>query len=194
MPFLLKDAVQHSEGDPYGHGLASLKGISWRSPHDTELARRYRQSGLVLLGRTKVPELTMSSTTEPLAYGAAHNPWSLERSTGGSSGGSAAAVAAGIVPVAHGNDMGGSIRIPASCCGAVGLKPSRDRTSFAPDYGEYWGPLTHEHVITRTVRDSAAVLDATAGPVPGDLHMAPAAVAAVACRRSAPTRAACASG
>ncbi|HEX4017143.1 MAG TPA: amidase family protein [Frankiaceae bacterium] len=173
VPFLLKDAVQHSEGDPYGHGLASLKGISWRSPHDTELARRYRQSGLVLLGRTKVPELTMSSTTEPLAYGPAHNPWALDRSTGGSSGGSAAAVAAGIVPVAHGNDMGGSIRIPASCCGAVGLKPSRWRTSFAPDYGEYWGPLTHEHVITRTVRDSAAVLDATAGSVPGDLQSAP---------------------
>jgi amidase len=173
VPFLLKDAVQHSEGDPYGHGLASLKGISWRSPHDTELARRYRRAGLVLLGRTKVPELTMSSTTEPLAYGPAHNPWSLAHSPGGSSGGSAAAVAAGIVPVAHGNDMGGSIRIPASCCGAVGLKPSRDRTSMAPDYGEYWGPLTHEHVITRTVRDSAAVLDASAGSVPGDLHMAP---------------------
>jgi amidase len=173
VPFLLKDAVQHSEGDPYGHGLGSLKGISWRSPHDTELTRRYRQAGLVQLGRTKVPELTMSSTTEPLAYGPAHNPWSLAHSPGGSSGGSAAAVAAGIVPVAHGNDMGGSIRIPASCCGAVGLKPSRDRTSMAPDYGEYWGPLTHEHVITRTVRDSAAVLDATAGSVPGDLHMAP---------------------
>jgi amidase len=173
VPFLLKDAVQHSEGDPYGHGLAALKGISWRSPRDTELAHRYRQAGLVLLGRTKVPELTMSSTTEPLGYGPAHNPWSLAHSPGGSSGGSAAAVAAGIVPVAHGNDMGGSIRIPASCCGAVGLKPSRDRTSFAPNYGEYWGPLTHEHVITRTVRDSAAVLDATAGSAPGDLHMAP---------------------
>ncbi len=173
VPFLLKDAVQHSEGDPYAHGLPSLKGNSWRSPHDTELAHRYRQSGMVLLGRTKVPELTMSSTTEPLAYGPAHNPWALDRSPGGSSGGSAAAVAAGIVPLAHGNDMGGSIRIPSSCCGVVGLKPSRWRTSFAPDYGEYWGPLTHEHVITRTVRDSAAVLDATAGPVAGDLQMAP---------------------
>ena len=120
VPFLLKDAVQHSEGDPYGHGLAALKGSAWRSPHDTELTRRYRQAGLVLLGRTKVPELTMSSTTEPLGYGPAHNPWSLGHSPGGSSGGSAAAVAAGIVPVAHGNDMGGSIRIPASCCGAGG--------------------------------------------------------------------------
>jgi amidase len=115
----------------------------------------------------------MSSTTEPLFYGPAHNPWSLEHSPGGSSGGSAAAVAAGIVPVAHGNDMGGSIRIPASCCGLVGLKPSRDRMSLAPDHGEYWGPLTYEHVLSRTVRDSAALLDATAGSVPGDLHVAP---------------------
>jgi amidase len=173
VPFLLKDAVQHSEGDPYAHGLSALKDGDWRAPHDSELARRYRQAGLVLLGRTKVPELTMSSTTEPLAYGPAHNPWSLNHSPGGSSGGSAAAVAAGIVPVAHGNDMGGSIRIPASCCGLVGLKPSRDRMSLAPDHGEYWGPLTYEHVLTRTVRDSAAVLDATAGSVPGDLHSAP---------------------
>ena len=173
VPFLLKDAVQHSEGDPYAHGLASLKGNAWRSPHDTELARRYRQAGFVLLGRTKVPELTMSSTTEPLGWGPAHNPWALDRSPGGSSGGSAAAVAAGIVPAAHGNDMGGSIRIPASCCGLVGLKPSRDRHSLAPDHGEYWGPLTYEHVITRTVRDSAGVLDWTAGSVPGDLHTAP---------------------
>jgi amidase len=173
VPFLLKDAVQHSEGDPYHHGIAALADSAWRSPHDTELTRRYRQAGFVLLGRTKVPELTMSSTTEPLGYGPAHNPWSLTHSPGGSSGGSAAAVAAGIVPVAHGNDMGGSIRIPASCCGLVGLKPSRDRMSLAPDHGEYWGPLTYEHVLTRTVRDSAAILDATAGSVPGDLHVAP---------------------
>jgi amidase len=173
VPFLLKDAVQHSEGDRYQHGLAVLRDHPWRSPADTELTRRYRAAGLVLLGRTKVPELTQSATTEPLAFGPAHNPWDLHRSPGGSSGGSAAAVAAGLVPVAHGNDMGGSIRIPASCCGLVGLKPSRDRTSLAPDLGEYWGPLTHEHVLTRTVRDSAAVLDATAGSVPGDLHQAP---------------------
>lgn len=173
VPFLLKDAVQHSEGDRYQHGMAFLRDHPWTSPADTELTRRYRAAGLVLLGRTKVPELTASPTTEPLAFGPTHNPWALDRSPGGSSGGSGAAVAAGMVPVAHGNDMGGSIRIPASCCGLVGLKPTRDRTSLAPDLGEYWGPLTHEHVLARTVRDSAAVLDATAGQVPGDLHGAP---------------------
>jgi amidase len=173
VPFLLKDAVQHSEGDRYQHGMRFLRDHPWTSPHDSELTRRYKAAGFVLLGRTNVPELTMSSTTEPLAFGPTRNPWSPSHSAGGSSGGSAAAVASGMVPVAHGNDMGGSIRIPASCCGLVGLKPSRDRASLAPDYGEYWGPLTHEHVVTRTVRDSAAVLDATAGAAPGDLHTAP---------------------
>jgi amidase len=173
VPFFLKDAVQHSEGDRYQHGMQFLRDHPWTSPKDTELTRRYRAAGLILLGRTKVPELTVSPTTEPMAFGPTRNPWDLNRSAGGSSGGSAAAVACGMVPVAHGNDMGGSIRIPASCCGTVGLKPSRDRTSLAPELGEYWGPLTHEHVLTRSVRDSAAVLDATAGPVAGDLHMAP---------------------
>jgi amidase len=173
VPFLLKDAVQHSEGDRYQHGMGYLRDHPWVSPHDSELTRRYRAAGLIQLGRTKVPELTTSPSTEPLAFGPAHNPWDLTRSTGGSSGGSGAAVAAGLVPIAHGNDMGGSIRIPASCCGLVGLKPSRDRTSLAPDFGEYWGPLTHEHVLTRSVRDSAVVLDATAGSVPGDFHQAP---------------------
>jgi amidase len=173
VPFLLKDAVQHSEGDRYQHGMGYLRDHPWTSPHDSELTRRYRAAGLIQLGRTKVPELTTSPSTEPLAFGPAHNPWDLTRSTGGSSGGSGAAVAAGLVPIAHGNDMGGSIRIPASCCGLVGLKPSRDRTSLAPDFGEYWGPLTHEHVLTRSVRDSAVVLDATAGSLPGDFHQAP---------------------
>jgi len=173
VPFLLKDAVQHSAGDRYQHGLRLLRDTPYVSPADTELTARYRRAGVVLLGRTTVPELTVSTTTEPLAHGPVHNPWDRTRSAGGSSGGSAAAVAAGMVPAAHGNDMGGSIRIPASCCGLVGLKPSRDRTSPAPLHGEYWGPLTHEHVLTRTVRDSAAFLDATAGPVAGDLHTAP---------------------
>jgi amidase len=173
VPFLLKDAVQQSEGDRYQHGSAFLRDHPLVSSADTGLTRRYRLAGFVQLGRTKVPELTMSSTTEPLAFGPTHNPWSLSRSSGGSSGGSAAAVAAGMVPAAHGNDMGGSIRIPASCCGLVGLKPSRGRTTLAPDWGMYWGPLTHEHVLTRSVRDSAAVLDATAGATPGDLYEAP---------------------
>ena len=173
VPFLLKDAVQHSEGDRYQHGSRFLRDHPLVSPADTGLTRRYRLAGFVQLGRTKVPEMTMSSTTEPLAFGPTHNPWDLSRSSGGSSGGSAAAVAAGYVAAAHGNDMGGSIRIPASCCGLVGMKPSRGRTTLAPDWGMYWGPLTHEHVLTRTVRDSAAALDATAGPTPGDLYEAP---------------------
>jgi amidase len=173
VPLVVKDAVQHSEGDRYQHGMRFLRDRPWRSPADTELVRRFRAAGFVVLGRSKVPELTMSPTTEPLAHGPARNPWDPRFTTGGSSGGSAAAVASGMVPVGHANDMGGSIRIPASCCGLVGLKPSRHRTSLAPLYGEYWGPLTHEHVVCRSVRDTAAVLDATAGPAPGDLHMAP---------------------
>jgi len=112
-------------------------------------------------------------TTEPLAYGATHNPWDLDRSPGGSSGGSAAAVAAGLVPIAHGNDMGGSIRIPASMCGIIGLKPTRARTTLGPDFGEYWAMLTHEFVLTRSLRDTAAVLDAVRGIGPGDPYTAP---------------------
>jgi amidase len=173
VPFLVKDGVQQSAGDRYQHGTRLLRDHPFVPDEDTELVRRYRAAGFVIVGRSKVPELTMSPTTEPLAHGPTHNPWALDRSPGGSSGGSAAAVAAGLVPVAHGNDMGGSIRVPASCCGLVGLKPSRARTSLAPHWGQYWGPLTHEHVLTRSVRDTAAVLDATAGPVPGDLYQAP---------------------
>ena len=173
VPMVVKDAVQHSAGDRYQHGLRYLRDRPWRSPADTELVRRYRAAGFVVVGRSKVPELTTSPTTEPLAHGPARNPWNPRHSTGGSSGGSAAAVASGMVPVGHANDMGGSIRIPASCCGLVGLKPSRARTSLAPLHGEYWGPLTHEHVVCRSVRDTAAILDATAGPAPGDLYAAP---------------------
>jgi amidase len=108
-----------------------------------------------------------------LAYGATHNPWDLDRSPGGSSGGAAAAVASGMVAIAHGNDMGGSIRFPASMCGIVGLKPTRARTTLGPHFGEFWGPLTHEHVLTRSVRGTALVLDAVAGPGPGDPYTAP---------------------
>jgi amidase len=173
VPFLVKDAVCHTAGDPYHAGMQVLKDAGWIEPEDTWLATRFRNAGFVFVGKTNTPELATSITTEPLAYGPTHNPWDASRSTGGSSGGSAAAVAAGLVPVAHGNDMGGSIRFPASMCGIVGLKPTRARTTLGPDFGEYWGPLTHEFVLTRSIRDTAAVLDAVAGAAPGDPYTAP---------------------
>ena len=173
VPFLVKDAVCQTAGDPYHAGSRFLKSADWHATTDSELARRYRAAGFVICGRTNTPEFAMSVTTEPLAYGASHNPWHLAHSTGGSSGGSAAAVSTGLVPAAHGNDMGGSIRLPSSYCGLVGLKPTRARNSLAPHHGEFWGPLTHEHVLTRSVRDSAAILDATAGHAPGDPYTAP---------------------
>ncbi len=173
VPFLVKDAVCHTAGDPYHCGMRALKEANWVETDDTWLATRFRNAGFVFVGKTNVPELATSLTTEPLAYGATRNPWNLDHSTGGSSGGSAAAVAAGMVPVAHGNDMGGSIRFPASMCGIVGLKPTRARTTLGPDFGEYWGPLTHEFVLTRSVRDTARVLDCVAGAGTGDPYTAP---------------------
>jgi amidase len=173
VPFLLKDAVCHSAGDPFHAGCRALKNAQYVSPTDTYLAARFKAAGFLLVGRTNVPEFATSATTEPLAYGATHNPWNMDRSPGGSSGGSGAAVAAGFVPVAHGNDMGGSIRIPAAFNGLVGLKPSRARITIGPDHGEYWAQLTHEFVLTRTVRDCAAVLDAVHGGAPGDPYVAP---------------------
>lgn len=174
VPMLVKDAVCHTAGDPYHLGMRLLRDRGWTEPADTHLAARFRAAGLVILGRTNTPELATAYTTEPVAYGPTRNPWDPTRSAGGSSGGSAAAVAAGMVPVAHGNDMGGSIRVPASMCGVVGLKPTRARTSLGPDFGEYWAMLTHEGVLTRTVADTAAVLDAVSGPAPGDPYWAPA--------------------
>jgi len=173
VPFLLKDAVAHSAGDPYHCGMQVLKDAGYVAPHDTTLVTRYRAAGFVILGKTNLPELAFSITTEPRAYGATRNPWNLEHSAGGSSGGSGAAVGAGMVAVAHGNDMGGSIRAPSSACGLVGLKPTRARNSLGPDFADYWGLTTHEHVLTRSVRDTAAVLDATARPAPGDPYFAP---------------------
>jgi amidase len=175
VPFLLKDAVAHSAGDPYHQGMRVLKEVGWTEANDTWLVERFRAAGFVICGKTNLPELASSITTEPLAYGATHNPWDLERSPGGSSGGAGAAVASGMVAVAHGNDMGGSIRIPASACGLVGLKPSRARSTLGPDFGEYWAMTTHEHVLTRSVRDTAGVLDAIAGPGVGDPYTAPPA-------------------
>jgi amidase len=140
-------------------------------PHDAFVVRRLREAGFVIVGKTSMPEMGILPTTEPRRHGAAHNPWALDRTTGGSSGGSAAAVAAGMVPVAHGNDGGGSIRIPAACCGLVGLKPARGRVSVGPDAGHAF--LVTDGVLTRTVAETAAVLDVIAGYELGDATWAP---------------------
>ena len=171
VPFLLKDLGAELAGTPFSEGLA-FSG-DYRSTVTQELTQRYIDAGFVICGKTNTPELGILPTAEPQRFGASRNPWNTEHSTGGSSGGSAAAVAAGMVPAAHANDGGGSIRIPASCCGLVGLKPTRGRNSLAPNYGDLMGGLVCEHVVTRSVRDSAAILDATAGPVPGDPYGAP---------------------
>ncbi len=173
VPMLVKDGVCHTAGDPFHCGMRVLRDLGWTEPDDADLARRFRRAGFVIVGKTNLPELASTVTTEPLAYGPTRNPWDLERSTGGSSGGSAAAVAARMVAVAHGNDMGGSIRFPASMCGLVGLKPTRARTSLAPSFGEYWAMTTHEFVLVRSVRDAAGILDAVHGASPGDPYTAP---------------------
>lgn len=170
VPLLLKDFLCQTAGDPYYEGSRFLRDLCWRSPADSDLASRFRQAGFVILGRTNVPEFAASATTEPAAFGPTRNPWNPERSAGGSSGGSAAAVASGMVPVAHANDGTGSIRIPAASCGLVGLKPSRGR-SPAGEAG-LLGNIV-EHVVTRSVRDAAAVLDAVSGPGPGDRFAPP---------------------
>ncbi|HYC56303.1 MAG TPA: amidase [Candidatus Binatia bacterium] len=172
VPFLVKDIVCHTAGDPCHGGMRLLRDLQWRESSDTWLAERFRKGGFVFVGKTNTPELAFSPTTEPLAYGPSRNPWNTQLSTSGSSGGAAAAVASRMVAVAHGNDMGGSIRTPASACGLVGLKPTRGRTTLGPDFGEFWWQTTHEHVLTRTVRDTAGVLDVTAGPAPGDPYFA----------------------
>jgi amidase len=171
VPFLLKDLLSGVAGEPLQCGSAFLKGF--RALRDSELVRRYRQAGFVFLGKTNTPEFGLTPVTEPAAFGATHNPWDLSRTSGGSSGGSAAAVASGMVPVASGGDGGGSIRIPASCCGLFGMKPTRARLPMGPDFGEIWHGAVVEHVLTRSVRDSAAILDATAGPDPGAPYVAP---------------------
>ena len=167
VPFLLKDIAAEYEGTPLTEGSAFLAG-HYESPADSELVRRYRNAGLIILGKTNTPEFALMPTTEPREFGPCRNPWDTKLTTGGSSGGSAAAVASGMVAAAHANDGGGSIRVPSSCCGLVGLKPTRGRNSFGPEYGDMASGLLCEHVVTRSVRDSAAILDATAGPSPGD--------------------------
>lgn len=171
VPFLVKDLLANLAGEPTGSGNKLLASLPMR--RDSELVRRYRAAGLVMLGRTNTPEFGLLPYTEPAVNGPCRNPWSAQHSTGGSSGGSAAAVAARLVPMASGGDGGGSIRIPASCCGVFGLKPSRGRTPAGPDLGEIWHGLAIEHVISRSVRDSAAMLDATAGADAGAPYASP---------------------
>lgn len=166
VPFLIKDLVIHAAGVPTDMGSRFTQGVVF--PHDSELMARYKRAGFVTLGRTNAPEFGSNVTTEPVLHGPTRNPWNTTRSPGGSSGGSAAAVAARIVPCAHANDGGGSIRIPASACGLVGLKPSRGRVSLGPDFGEALLGLGGELAVTRTVRDCAAILDAVHGSSPGD--------------------------
>lgn len=174
VPTLFKDLMCAMEGEPYHEGLRPLKEAGYRAPATDNLARRLLASGLVCVGRTNTPEIGLVPTTEPPAYGPTRNPWDTSRTTGGSSGGSAAAVASGMVPVAHGNDGGGSIRIPASCCGLVGLKPSRGRSSLGPRVGQISSPLPVENLIARSVRDVATALDVISVPFPGDPVIAPA--------------------
>jgi amidase len=171
VPFLLKDLLSMVAGVPTSCGTRLLKDLP--APRDSEIVRRYRASGVVMLGKTNAPELGIVPVTEPALFGPCRNPWDLSLTPGGSSGGSAAAVAARLVPLAGGGDGGGSIRIPASCCGLFGLKVSRGRTPTGPDFGEVWHGFAFEHVVTRSVRDSAAMLDAIQGADVGAPYAAP---------------------
>ncbi|OGO08335.1 MAG: amidase [Chloroflexi bacterium RBG_13_60_13] len=171
VPFLLKDYMVAYAGVRLTYGSALLR--DYVVDHDSEMVARYKRAGLIVVGRTNLPEFGILPTTEPHFFGPTRNPWNTAHSSGGSSGGSAAAVASGMVPMAHGGDGGGSIRIPASCCGVFGLKPTRGRNPLGPDIGEAMGGLVMDHALTRSVRDSAALLDATAGPDVGDPYWAP---------------------
>lgn len=171
VPFLLKDLQAAYEGVRMTAGSKFLR--DFKPNGDSELVRRYKRAGLIIIGKTNTPEFGILPTTEPELTGRTRNPWDSTRATGGSSGGSAAAVASGMVPMAHANDGGGSIRIPASCCGVFGLKPTRARNPLGPHFGDLFSGLVAEHAITRSVRDSAALLDATTGPEIGDPYRAP---------------------
>ena len=171
VPFLIKDISVFEKGVPASLGSALY--ANFVPDHDSAYTAHCKRAGLVIMGRSMTPEFGLSPSTETRQYGACRNPWNLSHSAGGSSGGSAAAVSAGILPIAHATDGGGSIRVPASHCGLFGFKPSRGRVSFAPDSGEGWGGLAVGHAVSRSVRDSALLLDLTSGPEPGDPYTAP---------------------
>ena len=171
VPYLLKDLGVLYTGVVTSAGSRAFADAV--ADHDSEITVRLKRAGLVIFGKTNTPELGISPSTEPRLFGPTRNPWSLGHSAGGSSGGAAAAVATGMVPMAHATDGGGSIRIPASCCGLFGLKPTRARNPMGPDVGEGWSGASVGHAVTRSVRDSAALLDATSGPDVGDPYWAP---------------------
>ncbi len=173
VPIVIKDILAMVGGVLHTAGLAPFKQAGFRYPVDSELVARIRRAGFVIVGKTNTSELGILPAAEPPAWPPTRNPYDRSRSPGGSSGGSACAVATGMVPIGHANDGGGSIRIPASCCGLFGLKPTRGRVSMAPFLGDINGGLVNEHVVTRSVRDSAAVLDLLAGHVAGDPYVAP---------------------
>jgi len=175
VPFLIKDCFTPFEGGPDYQGNAELKALNRRAPKDCYLVEKFKDSGLNTIGFSHAPEFACGMspiTAETAAFGACRNPYNLAHTPMGSSGGSASAVAAGIVPIAHGNDGGGSIRMPAGACGLVGLKPTRGRASFGPIAGEVWGGFSNNGVLTRTVRDTAAALDVISGPMTGDPYFA----------------------
>ena len=171
VPMLVKDLLADCEGVPTSAGNRLLNAVP--ATQDAEIVRRYRRAGAVILGKANTPEFGLAPSTEPELFGPTRNPWDPSRTVGGSSGGSAAAVAARMVPMAGGGDGGGSIRIPASCCGVFGFKPTRGRTPSGPEHGEHWRGFVVEHVLTRSVRDSAAMLDAIAGADVGAPYSAP---------------------
>ncbi len=169
VPFLLKDlACGNRVGDPIHWGTRFLRDAEYRASTTSYIVEKFEQAGLLVVGRTNVPELGAWATSESEAYGPSRSPWDPDHTSGGSSGGAAAAVASGMVPVAHASDGGGSIRNPASQCGLVGLKPTRGRISAGPDIGEAWAGMTFEFAVSRTVRDTAALLDCVHGMMPGD--------------------------
>ncbi len=171
VPFLCKDLVSAIAGVPMTKGSKACR--NYIPAQDSEMSLRYRATGLIVLGKTNTPEFGLMGVTEPELHGPTRNPWNLDHTPGGSSGGSGAAVAAGIVPMASGGDGGGSIRIPSSCCGLFGLKATRGRNPLGPESGEIWQGAEVEGVITRSVRDSAAILDATSGADPGAPYILP---------------------
>lgn len=169
VPFLVKDLGMELKGVPMRVGCKGY--LNYVSPHDSFAVGKMREAGLVIFGKTNTPEFGLTPFTESALFGPCRNPWNPEYTPAGSSGGSAAAVAAGIVPMASANDGGGSIRMPASCCGLFGLKPSRGRVSLAPLFGEMWNGAVSEGCVSRSVRDSAAYLDAIMGAAPGDPYI-----------------------